>query len=339
MVKRKFKPQALEEEFEELHEADEASDQPNKTKLKAFPAGVYRTMIFIALLAGGRLIYDASKGGGTPDEHSPEEDARSFITYRHKLHPERVGAITDERVKNIENGALCLNNLLGYPKEQGANRADSFICQPGQSQPMKFVLQNNTQTYVWDKFFQKTVDAISAQKAQPDTKDTMEWFVWEDPAEFLGQPLACVKGKDNSCLRAWDGNDCLLLGPLAKVVNQANREMIKAGNGQMEPITCFRNDFEQIVAWSVYLYNFRTSEAAFGLRSRSDCRVSGRAPGRIFPGNNLHGMGLALDLANLPEAKEYLAKYGIACSSSPFEIIEEGHCAFGDKDLMPYLKK
>lgn len=314
----------------------EASGQSAETKLQPFPAGVYRALVLFALIGAGGLICNASSSipllnhDRSLPERSPKEESHTYISYRARLHPKATGSVTKERVQNLTDYAICLKKALGYPEVAGP---ESFISQVGQGMPVKLDFHPNTSTYVIDKFFESTAKTIAKQKADTATQGTLTWLSDEDSQQLLDQPLDCVKDKDDKCLKTWEGVECLLLRPLAEAVSGANRDMYQAENEEMDIIVCTRSDFQQVMAWSSVL------GLPLGYHAGKQCPITGYYPGRAHPGNNHHAMGLGLDLANQKKALKYLAKIGVACSPTPFAVIEEGHCALGDKYMLGELMK
>lgn len=323
MYKSSSKSPELKEEFEDQDEVG----------LKPFPAGIYRALILFALVGAGGLICsttDSTRHAGRSHiRRSPEKEAQAYMSHRARLHPKATGPVTRKRVKNLTDYAMCLKDKLGYPSSTDIH---SFISRVGEGEPDKFSYHQNTDTYVIDKFFDDTTGTIMKQKTNANTEDTLAWLTFH-PQDFLNEPLDCVKNKEDACFKTWDGNECLLLRPLAEAVGEANKEMFQTENEQMDFIVCTRTDFQQVLAWSSGL------GLPLGYHAGKECPISGTYPGRVHPGNNHHGMGLGLDLANQKKAVKYLAKIGVACSPTSYFVVEEGHCALGDKYMLGELIK
>lgn len=333
--------EATEEEGRESAEKDEFepeedNGQPQtseKVSFKPFPAGVYRTLIFCALLGGGVGGYGLIKGHMNPDTRNPEEMTRSYLEGRHKMAPKIVGEITVPKVKAIAQNAVCLLNQMGHPlgdnydpklskdpkapKKKNYKREsdDFFFDRHDPKSPQKYVYMSNIYGYPHEKLPFMAESTIKLNKMHPDTKEFMEWFT-EEPKEFLKEPLECVKSYEGPCIKTWDGSDCLLLAPLAKAVTGANLAMHDDKKGQIIPMACYRNDLHQAVAF--------VSNNAQGCKE-----IVGR-PGLMLPGNSFHGLGLAMDLANQGEAEDYLVQINVLCG---FIHGDEAHCSFGEQSM------
>lgn len=151
---------------------------------------------------------------------------------------------------------------------------------------------------------------------------------WTQHAEevFFGQKLECPKYVDGTCMKTWEGltreevlemhaamkkkdmeavnafrskaRDCLLVAPAARSVTVANRAMFEDGKGEIEPMTCYRNNLHQAIL-TVSL----PGDGGCFLKLKQSVKVQN-------PAESNHGGANAMDVPNRAEAEPYLSIAG-----------------------------
>ena len=174
--------------------------------------------------------------------------------------------------------------------------------------------------WLYESFKQKYPDATGKWETE---KEQWEKHVIE---VYMGQPVETPKWADGSPVKTWEGltkeeidelheaqrnkdeatvkrirskaRDCLLLRPAARSVTVANWLMYKDGKGEIEPMTCYRNNLQQAVL-------------AVSIPGDVGCEFVANPHGDVQnPGQSAHGLGLAMDVANWETAEPYLSIVG-----------------------------
>lgn len=327
---------------------DELSSE--KAKFTPFSAGVYRALILV-LVAGAAGGYKVAKSHTNPDPRSPEKMAWDYYYYRPIVTTGKPGSPTEKMAADMGKTALCVLNQMCSPlgdryegkgkKECKRESNDFFIDNHEKGNPQKYVFWPNLDDYVNEKRPTLMYETLNAVRKDKDTKDSIKWFTAKYDAfkegktgndddlfkefvqSFLTQPLECVKGVDNECIKTYDGSPCLLFADLAEAVTRANWAMHADGKGEIKPSVCFRTSLHQAIAY-----------ADIG---NQGCNVTSSRPGGravTLPGNSNH-IGAAMDVPNADVAEEYLAEVGMGCDKVEGD---PGHCSFGEGATQGKLK-
>jgi LAS superfamily LD-carboxypeptidase LdcB len=296
------------------------------------------------------------------ESRTPEEAARSYLAYRVKLAPTSVGPVSDEYVKALADDAVCLLDKLaftsGEPEPVLTAELPPLVTCSNSEEAERY----DAAMKLYDREFQEWAalhklweqnkstrgnyvsivrqfrwegDKLAVERTEFSFKPNLRHYVdtlnlklvsvqigmfkyymsWLNttPDQFLQQPLDCVKDPHGVCIKQADGRACLLLSPLAQAVTEANKRMVEAGKGQIEPTECFRSNLTEAVAYAA------TSGAGCGIASRN--------AGMNLPGRSFHTMGLAMDLADESQAKDFLMDVGMVCEFIPGQ---PKHCSLGE---------
>jgi len=227
-----------------------------------------------------------------------------------------IKTVFEDGKKKVTHTYTYRENLFGYYEDERRAREVNTLWQMARDPNWKDQLG-----WVMDSYLEKHPDMKG--KKWEDMKDT-----WTTHAEevFFGQRLECPKYVDGSCMKTWEGltreevlamhaamkkkdaeavktirnkaRDCLLLAPLARSVTVANRAMFEDGKGEIEPMTCYRNNLHQaILTVSI------PGDGGCILRLKYKENVQN-------PGESNHGGANAMDVANRAQAEPYLSIAG-----------------------------
>lgn len=331
--------------------ADASQNRAAETKIRPFPAGMYRALIFV-LIAGAAGGYDQLKNRVNPDSRTAEEMARAYLTYRPIVTQGKPGKPTANEAKTLGKNALGVLNGMCHPlgdsydgkdKKQCKRESDtSFMDNHDPSKPQKYVLRTSG-NYTNEKSAALLAESINRTRQDQKTKDSVKWYTdmydeWkkgrsDTEAElstqfadiFLGQGAECWQGYDGNCIKAYDGTDCLFLADLARQLNRQTQKMKADGKQEPKPSVCARTNLHQATGYS---------DISNQGHVVTDSRPGGRAV--AMPGNSAHERLIGMDLPNYAEAEPYLAEIGMGCDKVDGD---PGHCSFGEGATQGKLKK
>lgn len=185
----------------------------------------------------------------------------------------------------------------------------------------------------WASQFGWLYEDFKAKYPKPEGLKGKEATKWEVEAweKFFtdykaDQPLECPRWQNGGCVKTWEGltleqmrelrearkkgdeatvrsirskaRDCLLTRDNARTVTLANAMMYADGKGEIEPMTCYRNNLHQALL-------------AVSIPPDGGCKLVSNPRGDVQnPGTSFHGLGAAMDVANREASEPYLSIAG-----------------------------